>query len=281
MTLEKSNTFMFIIIIIFVSNSNVEASNSTCLQEWKSMGAQTAVGNMVTNDSIKISLTVEGLAIYNQYRGNYSATIKLAGNDEDYGFLNNEPIFVQEIGMNCIWKQDTGMWWVGKCDEIGENKGFAFMNNCDCPWPSINDDIYDDNFEKCNKCTWTKYTSKEKFSCNKNVDLDYNYEINNLECQFGIGFKREDYGPHDWVGNKCYSSLNINVDNVGEKQNTGVKPSHNQATAKLGQLVNKFKVPSSAQKCRIAGGKLRRRRYPRPHIIICKFPTGNLKRRTQ
>ena len=97
------------------------------------------VGNEFTNESLKISLTVEGLDSYDEYRGNYSITIKLAGDneDEDYSFLNNEPIFVQENGnnSNCIWKQDNGMWWIGNCDEIGNNNGFAFMNNCDCPWP--------------------------------------------------------------------------------------------------------------------------------------------------
>merc|ERR1712223_2008407 len=139
-------------IIIFVSNLNAEYSNSICLQQWCRMGAYTAVGNEFTNDSAKISLTVEGL-YSDKYGGNYVTTIKLAGNIENDGFLNKEPIFIQENGNNCIWKQDNGMWWIGNCDEIGNNNGFAFMNNCDCPWPRR---FTDDNSGSCVKCTWTK-----------------------------------------------------------------------------------------------------------------------------
>ena len=92
------------------------------------------VGNEFTNESAKISLTVEGL-YSDKYGGNYVTTIKLAGNIENDGFINKEPIFIQENGNNCIWKQDNGMWWIGNCDEIGNKNGFAFMNDCDCPWP--------------------------------------------------------------------------------------------------------------------------------------------------
>merc|ERR1711899_701973 len=112
------------------------------------------------------------------------------------------------------------MWWIGNCDEIGNNNGFAFMNNCDCPWPS---DISDDDSGSCVKCTWTKYSiSKEKFSCDYEKDL---------ECQFGIGFKRKDYNElSHWVGDICYKALNNNNDNIGEQQGAGGQnPDHNTA----------------------------------------------------
>jgi len=292
MTFGKFNHFICIIIIIFVSNSNAEASNSKCLQDWRRMGAQTAVGNYArtalkngtfvniiefpededdvesespdgaedAHGSVKISLTVEGLDNYHEYRGNYSITIKLGGNIENDGFINKEPIFIQEIGNNCIWKQDNGIWWIGNCDEIGNNNGFAFMNNCHCPWPSKND------FGSCNKCIWTKYSSQEKFACDRKIDRKL------IACQFGIGFKREDYNELiNWVGNICYLALNNNAV-PGAFVVPGGSINHNSSGARLGQIVRNFTVPTSGQNCRGSGGKLKVRLSPPPRIIKCERP---------
>ena len=46
MTLGKFIHSIYIMIIIFVSNSNAEDLNSKCLQQWHRMGAYTAVGKM-------------------------------------------------------------------------------------------------------------------------------------------------------------------------------------------------------------------------------------------
>ena len=75
--------------------------------------------------------------MHDEYEGNYSATIAVVDvdNADNVYFFNNEPIFVNENGNKCIWKQDINMWWIGNCEEIGQNKGFAYMNNCQCPWP--------------------------------------------------------------------------------------------------------------------------------------------------
>ena len=80
-------------------------------------------------------MLVEG--IYEEYEGNYSATIAVldVDNEDNVYFFNKEPIFVNENGNKCIWKQNISMWWIGNCEEIGQNKGFAYMNNCKCPWP--------------------------------------------------------------------------------------------------------------------------------------------------
>ena len=77
-------------------------------------------------------LHVQGL--YDQYVGNYSATIPLT--EENTGFeLNNESVFIDENSDNCIWKGEFNTWWIGVCDDVGQNKGFAYMKDCKCPWP--------------------------------------------------------------------------------------------------------------------------------------------------
>ena len=95
----------------------------------------------MTNETITLNLLVDPKydELFVDYHGNYSVTISVvdALNEENDYFLNNEPIFVKENGnkSKCIWKQDNDTWWIGNCGEIGQNQGFAYMNNCKCPWP--------------------------------------------------------------------------------------------------------------------------------------------------
>ena len=93
------------------------------------------LGNELNNKTIKITLHVEGLD--DDYQGKYSLTRPFAvddGDDNIYKY-NNEPYFINENSNKCIWKDDTTTWWIGNCDEIGESKGFAYTNDCQCPWP--------------------------------------------------------------------------------------------------------------------------------------------------
>ena len=85
----------------------------------------------MTNKTIKITLHVEGLD--DNYQGKYSFTVN--EEDDNIKLVNNETYFINENGNKCIWKDDTTTWWIGNCDEIGESKGFAYTNDCQCPWP--------------------------------------------------------------------------------------------------------------------------------------------------
>ena len=82
-----------------------------------------------------MTVTVQGL--YNEYNGNYSViiTLPILTAEDNFNFLNNEPIFTNENGTKCIWKENNDKWWIGRCDEVGLSKGLAYMNNCTCPWP--------------------------------------------------------------------------------------------------------------------------------------------------
>ena len=73
--------------------------------------------------------------MYDEYEGNYSAIIAVVDvdNEDNVYFFNNEPIFTNENGNKCLWKQNTELWLAGNCDEMGQNKGFP-LDGCDCPW---------------------------------------------------------------------------------------------------------------------------------------------------
>ena len=49
--------------------------------------------------------------------------------------LNGEPFFSNENNSYCVCKQDTGVWWIGNCEDKGKDSGFAYMIDCKCPWP--------------------------------------------------------------------------------------------------------------------------------------------------
>merc|ERR1719367_2695246 len=79
-------------------------------------------------------MTVYVHGIYDEYNGLYSALIPLQFDEENVYIYNNEPIFINENGNKCIWKQVSGLWigwivnaawigdrwWIGNCNEIGQ-----------------------------------------------------------------------------------------------------------------------------------------------------------------
>ena len=99
----------------------------------------------LTNKTLQITIYVEGS--HKEYNGNYSTTIPIqiqvdennttffVDDDENIYNLNDEPFFSNENGSYCVWKQDTGVWWIGNCEDIGKDVGFAYMKDCKCPWP--------------------------------------------------------------------------------------------------------------------------------------------------
>jgi len=82
----------------------------------------------ITNDTVKMTVQVQGL--------NYSFEIPTIDEEDNIYFFNNEPIFINENGNKCLWKQNTGLWWAGNCEDIGQNKGLKFIESCKCPWTS-------------------------------------------------------------------------------------------------------------------------------------------------
>ena len=70
----------------------------------------------------------------------------------------------------------------------------------------------DDYGESCNKCTWSKYPNNEALSCDSYEDG---------ECDFGIGFRGENYEEFDWVGEKCYEYLANNKGSTATSQTSG------------------------------------------------------------
>ena len=99
----------------------------------------------MTNKTLQITIYVEGS--HKEYNGNYSTTIPIqiqvdenntiffVDDDENIYNLNDEPFFSNENGSYCVWKQDTGVWWIGNCEDKGKDIGFAYMKDCKCPWP--------------------------------------------------------------------------------------------------------------------------------------------------
>jgi len=80
-----------------------------------------------------------------------------AVDDEDnVYFFNDEPIFTNENGHKCLWKQTTGLWWAGNCDDIGQNKGFPLDDRCHCPWSGKNGNNYDYQCLNENNCECKK-----------------------------------------------------------------------------------------------------------------------------
>ena len=99
----------------------------------------------LTNKTLQITIYVEGS--HKEYNGNYSTTIPIqiqvdenntiffVDDDENIYNLNDEPFFSNENNSYCVWKQDTGVWWIGNCEDKGKDIGFAYMIDCKCPWP--------------------------------------------------------------------------------------------------------------------------------------------------
>ena len=99
----------------------------------------------MTNKTLQITIHVEGS--HKEYNGNYSTTIPIqtqvdenntiffVDDDENIYNLNDEPFFCNENNSYCVWKQDTGVWWIGNCEDKGKDIGFAYMKDCKCPWP--------------------------------------------------------------------------------------------------------------------------------------------------
>ena len=99
----------------------------------------------MTNKTLQITIYVEGS--HKEYNGNYSTTIPIqiqvdenntkffVDDDENIYNLNDEPFFSNENNSYCVWKQDTGVWWIGNCEDKGKDIGFAYMKDCKCPWP--------------------------------------------------------------------------------------------------------------------------------------------------
>ena len=99
----------------------------------------------MTNKTLQITIYVEGS--HKEYNGNYSTTIPIqiqvdenntiffVDDDENIYNLNDEPFFSNENNSYCVWKQDTGVWWIGNCEDKGKDIGFAYMIDCKCPWP--------------------------------------------------------------------------------------------------------------------------------------------------
>ena len=99
----------------------------------------------LTNKTLQITIYVEGS--HKEYNGNYSTTIPIqtqvdenntiffVDDDENIYNLNDEPFFSNENNSYCVWKQDTGVWWIGHCEDKGKDVGFAYMKDCKCPWP--------------------------------------------------------------------------------------------------------------------------------------------------
>merc|ERR1719367_1235787 len=54
-------------------------------------------------------MTVYVHGIYDEYNGLYSALIPLQFDEENVYIYNNEPIFINENGNKCIWKQVSGL----------------------------------------------------------------------------------------------------------------------------------------------------------------------------
>jgi len=274
MNLDKFNTFIYI-ITIFVSNV-IQAKNS-CLQEWFDMKAYNAIDNEFTNNTLQITIYVEAEDSHKEYNGNYSTTIpyQLDNNNtilidaENIYNLNDEPFFSNENGNYCVWKQDTGVWWIGNCTDIGQDTGYAYMKDCKCPWASFSqNDEYD---ERCHTCTWSKYSNNETMKCDE--DEDY--------CEFGTGFKGIDYDEtFAFVGHKCFEHIEASQhdknDTTGNLHISGGNtPDHNPGIALLKQQIRTFSLPSAGGRCRAQGGVLRLYKNPPPRIIRCVYPRVN------
>jgi len=220
---------------------------------------------------------VQGL--FEEYNGHYShsATIPVVEDEENLYSYNDEPIFRNENGTKCIWMQENGIWWIGNCDEITKSdNGFAYMKDCKCPWPSINEeenthvDYYDYGDSNCKKCTWSRFPSNNTLSCN--VDDDD-------ECQFGIGFLGAKYDLRfHWVGDKCYERIKDSEYN-STAASQHVTPSgeirHQSSTARLRQLLARKRLPSSGKRCIQQGGVLKLRLRPPPRTIRCDYSKAN------
>ena len=97
--------------------------------------------------------------------GRYKVNVK---SFNDTPLINEELVFLNEEKNYCLWKQVTEIWWIGKCENVGENHGIAYMDDCDCP--------YD------NSCTWQNYLNNDV------LNMDVTYDHYNVIIFGGISF---------------------------------------------------------------------------------------------
>ena len=96
--------------------------------------------------------------------GRYKVNVK---SFNDTPLINEELVFLNEEKNYCLWKQVTEIWWIGKCENVGENFGIAYMDDCDCPYDS--------------SCTWKNYLNYEV------LNIEVIYEDYNLRISVGLG----------------------------------------------------------------------------------------------
>ena len=136
-----------------------------CLKDWAEKHAKVYEGSRL-DDSIGISVADNSrsqskFAKHNQnIFGRYIADLKSLNYTP---LINGDLVFLNEDTNHCMWKQDSEIiWWIGKCENVGENFGIAYMDDCDCPYNS--------------SCTWKHYLNHEVL----NIEViyeDYNLRI--------------------------------------------------------------------------------------------------------
>ena len=140
----------------------------TCLINWAEKHAK-AYEDSGLDDSIGISVADYSRSKFAKNNpnifGRYIANVKSLN---DTALINGDLVFHNHETNYCMWKQDTEIiWWIGKCENVGENFGIAYMDDCDCPYDS--------------SCTWKNYLNYEV------LNIEVIYEDYNLRISVGLG----------------------------------------------------------------------------------------------
>ena len=89
-----------------------------------------------------VTLAITALNFENEeYNSNYTASFQ---NLEKSVFVNNRPIMKSGKG-HCIWWHESRNWWIGPCENVGQNTGYAFLET-DLKCPSTSNNVWTPNF---------------------------------------------------------------------------------------------------------------------------------------
>jgi hypothetical protein len=102
------------------------------------------------DDSTRVGIDIKNLSP--EYDGDYHFDTKGSG----YLYANR-PVYLKgndAADGKCIWwHKEYRHWWVGPCENVGNNAGFAYINeDTSCPYPYFNNDF---------KLTWRRGGSDE------------------------------------------------------------------------------------------------------------------------
>ena len=112
--------------------------------------------NRPDNDKNKILIHVDLGSENKEFSGSYQANIKSLSKAP---FINNELIFINEETGYCLWQQNNGTWWVGKCENTGIFFGNVYTNDCECPFTT--------------DCSWKTYPNNVDINSECSSKLPY------------------------------------------------------------------------------------------------------------